>query len=280
MSGSNIDIETLLKNIYDNKIKIETDKNEIAKNLAQIQDLREKLENDYSDARYKAEKLIIDAKNEARDILLNAKDDVTNTIKSAKKIYSNFDENSIKNLNNLRNNLNAHIKKNLASNSNDKNINSGLSLDDVTLGMKVFVCNLSCDGTILSVPNQSSEVQVQVGAIKITSPLSNLIKSSSSNSTPRIDKKSSYYSSQKSKTISSEIMVLGMNIDDAISVIDKYLDDAKISKLETVRIVHGKGTGKLRAGVHKFLQTHPHVKNFRIGTYGEGEMGVTIVNLK
>ena len=84
----------------------------------------------------------------------------------------------------------------------------------------------------------------------------------------------------KSKNISQEINVIGLNIEEATNIIDKFLDDANLSTLETVRIVHGKGTGKLRAGIHTFLKKHPHVKSYRIGTYGEGEMGVTIVTLK
>ncbi len=84
----------------------------------------------------------------------------------------------------------------------------------------------------------------------------------------------------KSKVISPEINVIGLNIEEATQIVDKYLDDANLSKLETIRIVHGKGTGKLRTGIHSFLRKHPHVKSFRIGTYGEGEMGVTVVTLK
>ena len=74
--------------------------------------------------------------------------------------------------------------------------------------------------------------------------------------------------------------MIGLNVEEAIFVVDKFLDDCSLSKLETARIVHGKGTGKLRDGIHKFLKNHPHVKSFRMGTYGEGEMGVTIVTLK
>ena len=84
----------------------------------------------------------------------------------------------------------------------------------------------------------------------------------------------------KSKNISPEINVIGLNIEEATHIVDKYLDDANLSTLETVRIVHGKGTGKLRTGIHTFLKKHPHVKSYRMGTYGEGEMGVTIVTLK
>lgn len=83
----------------------------------------------------------------------------------------------------------------------------------------------------------------------------------------------------KSKNISSEINVIGLNVDEATFLIDKYLDDCAISKLSPVRIVHGKGTGKLREGIHNYLKRNPHVKSFRIGTFGEGEMGVTVVEL-
>ena len=277
MSSTDVDIEDLLKSIYDNKIEIEKEKDEISKNLIQIQDLRKKLEKDYSDSEYKAEKMIIDAKNEARDILLNAKDEATNAIKTAKEITKNLKSNSITDLENLRNELNNNIR--ILSVESLQNANSGLNKNDIRVGMKVFVCSLSSEGIVLTTPNQSGEVQVQIGTMKITSPISNLIRSSSKDNKKAKTQKL-YYSSQKSKTISSEINVIGMNVEDAISVIDKYLDDAKVSKLENVRIVHGKGTGKLRAGIHKFLKTHPHVKNFRVGTYGEGEMGVTVVTLK
>ena len=91
---------------------------------------------------------------------------------------------------------------------------------------------------------------------------------------------STYSNLAKAKTISSEINVIGLNIEEATFVVDKFLDDCSLSKLNTVRIVHGKGTGKLMKGIHNFLKNHPHVKSFRSGTYGEGEMGVTIVELK
>lgn len=71
-----------------------------------------------------------------------------------------------------------------------------------------------------------------------------------------------------------------MNVEEALFVIDKFLDDCSLAKLQNVRIVHGKGTGKLKNGIHQFLKTHPHVESYRIGTFGEGEMGVTIVTIK
>ena len=84
----------------------------------------------------------------------------------------------------------------------------------------------------------------------------------------------------KTKFISPEINVIGKNVEDAIYVIDKYLDNCYLSGMSPIRIVHGKGTGRLREGIHQYLKINPHVKSFRIGTFGEGEMGVTVVELK
>ena len=84
----------------------------------------------------------------------------------------------------------------------------------------------------------------------------------------------------KSKNIKPEINVIGMNVEEANFVIDKFLDDCALAKLETVRIIHGKGTGKLKNGIHQFLKNNSHVKSFRLGTFGEGEMGVTVVTLR
>ena len=87
-------------------------------------------------------------------------------------------------------------------------------------------------------------------------------------------------SKYKSQNVSTEINVIGLNVDEATFLIDKYIDDCAIAKLSPIRIVHGKGTGKLRQGIHTFLKSNPHVKSFRLGTFGEGEMGVTVVDLK
>ena len=84
----------------------------------------------------------------------------------------------------------------------------------------------------------------------------------------------------KTRTANSEINVIGLSVDEAIPLVDKFLDDCALAKLKTARIVHGKGTGKLKTGIHESLKHNPHVKSYRMGTYGEGEMGVTIVELK
>ncbi len=115
--------------------------------------------------------------------------------------------------------------------------------------------------------------------MKTTVNIKFLEKVSNSNKT-KSKSVSDYTKISKSKNIKSEINVIGLNIEEATFVVDKFLDDCSLAKFQNVRIVHGKGTGKLRNGIHSFLKNHPHVKSFRLGTYGEGEMGVTIVELK
>lgn len=142
---------------------------------------------------------------------------------------------------------------------------------------------LGKNGIITSLPNDSNEVEVQIGNLKTNINIGKLMKiknniNNKSHTTYIPKNKNAVIS--KSKNISPEINVIGLNVEEANQIIDKYLDDANLSKLETIRIVHGKGTGKLRVGIHSFLKKHPHVKSFRMGTYGEGEMGVTVVTLK
>ena len=144
--------------------------------------------------------------------------------------------------------------------------------------MQVYVIPLGKNGTIVKLPNASSEVEIQVGSLKTTVTIDRLVKTKQEALTSIKPTKNK--SIIKSKNISNEINVIGLTVDEAIPIIDKYLDDASIAKLETVRIVHGKGTGKLKVGIHTFLKKHPHVKSYRMGTFGEGEMGVTVVTIK
>ena len=145
---------------------------------------------------------------------------------------------------------------------------------------QVFVTTLGQNGTVLSHVSKSNEVQVQVGLLKMNVNIKYLKNPIGGSSTPSTQKSFGSSSISKTRTVQSEVNVIGLNVEEAIFVVDKFLDDACLSRLETVRIVHGKGTGKLKNGIHQFLKNHPHAKTFRLGTFGEGEMGVTIVTLK
>ena len=274
LSSKEIAFEDLLKNIYDDKSTIEKEKEDISKELNQITMLRKSLERDNKNLKQQEEDLINNAKIKARNILLDAKDEANEIIKKMN------DLNDRNELSNLRNSLNSKIKDIKIEKSNDKDNSFSLKPNDISLNMEVFVTTFYQNGIILSHVSKSNEVQVQIGNMKTNINIKYLRKINEPKSKKNISSTYSYNSISKSKTVKSEINVIGYNVDEAIFVIDKFLDDCSLAKLQTVRIVHGKGTGKLRNGIHQFLKTNPHVKSFRIGSFGEGEMGVTIVELK
>ncbi len=271
-----VSIEELLKNIYDNKLKVEKQVEETEKNLRQVEALRKSLEKKQDDVLEKRAKMLEDAKLEARDILLSAKEEATEIIH---ELSASVD---LKQANNLRNKLNDKIRNiNSVHYSGQDNSFEVINKNDIKDGLNVYISSLGTNGIILgNTVNKSNEVQVQVGSMKMNVKLSDLRKLSSNITASKSTGKVTTEKSSKTKVISPEINVIGQNVDEAIYIIDKYLDNCASANISPVRIVHGKGTGKLREGIHSFLKKHPHVKSFRIGTFGEGEMGVTVVEIK
>ena len=279
LTKKDVDFEELLKNIYDNKSKIEHEKAQISEELEKIETLKKSLERDNSKLLEQEKNLINDAKIKARNILLEAKEEANSIISDMNKISEDVSDISNSKLNNLRNKLNNSIKNiSLEATKDNSNTSNSISKDEAVPNTNVFVTTLGKNGVIVSNISKSNEVQVQVGSMKMSINIKYLQKLQS----PAVNKSAntSHVSVSKTRNAKSEINIIGLNVDEATFVVDKFLDDCALAKLETVRIVHGKGTGKLRDGVHKFLKSNPHVKSFRMGTYGEGEMGVTVVTLK
>ena len=311
LTKEEVNIEELLKNIYDDKIKIEMQKEETSKNLSQITDLRKQLENKNKIKLEKEAQIIDKAKLKAQEIVLSAKDDANSLIKELEdtiekwkeldsidinnlsdseiaNIVRNIDRDSVSKANKYRSKLNNTLSSIYNDNSNIEALDSiSISKKDLKVGMKLKLNSISDVATIVSLSGKSNQLQVQVGSIKMSidiSDISDIVKNDAketkSGVVSNIKTNSNKNIISKAMNVSTEINVIGQNVDEACFVIDKYLDDAALSKLQSVRIIHGKGTGKLREGIHKFLKVHPHVKNFRLGTFGEGEMGVTIVEIK
>lgn len=312
-----IHIEDLLKNIYDNKLQIENEKIEIEKNLKQIQDLRKSLENEKNKLDYDHSKLVEDAKMKARNIILSAKEEANEIIKELNKMLDNHDAN-LKEANILRNKLNNKLENSFSidsdtsssNNSNDNFRNKTLLPEDIQIGMTAFVIPLQKEGIVQSLPNRSGEVLVQIGNAKMNVKINNLRISENGNSTSTTlgitnnslgnnigkskhssksvaennlkNSKVSFKKADdfKAKNATTEINVIGLTVEEATQIIDKYLDNCILAGIPAVRIVHGKGTGKLMQGIHAFLKRNPYVKSFRIGAYGEGDLGVTVVELK
>lgn len=284
MNDEHISVEELIKNIYDDKVEIEKEKDKIKQNSNQIELLRKNFDNKNTQLSTKENDIIEKAKMQAREILLNAKKEANSIISSLNELYNNADAQALKKANSIRNKLNEDIKNNNSSTTPNNLSEPSTTLENVTIGMTVLVKTLNQNGTVLTLPNKSNEVQVQIGSMKMTVKTDKLV--AIKNNTQKSNNKQKSFSSRnfnnklKSKTAVTEINVIGETVEEAIFVVDKFLDDSALANLSTVRIVHGKGTGKLRQGIHNFLKTNSHVKSFRLGTFGEGETGVTVVELK
>ena len=274
MSKKDIDFETLLKNIYDNKSKLEEEKTQIESELQKVTELKTELEKQNNIKKAQEKEIINNAKIKARNILLEAKEEATEIIKEMSNTSNN------KELEKSRNKLNEKIKNIKLIKSSDEahlsNTENTIDVKDITPNMKVYVTNLNKEGIVLSHVSKNNEVQVQIGSMKMSINIRNLQKIKENSKTET----NAYSHVPKARNVKTEINVIGMTVEEANFVIDKFLDDSVLANLETVRIVHGKGTGKLRKGIHEFLKTNPHVKSFRLGNFGEGEMGVTVVTLR
>ena len=271
---NSIHLEDLLKSLYDDKAKIENEKIQISKTLAEAEELKQTLKHQNFDVLNKEKELIANAKQEAKQILIDAKETANSIIKDIGNSSTSSQANK------LRKKLNEEISS-INTDSSDIKITHPIKIDQIRPGSTVFVSNLNSEGTVVSNISKDNTVQVQIGAMKMKIDikyLQEVLNTPSKNESQKYNHTNS--SSFKSKYVSPEINLLGLTVDEAIPIIDKYLDDCYIAKLSPVRIVHGKGTGALRKGIHNYLKSNKLVSNFRLGTFGEGEMGVTIVDLK
>lgn len=265
--------EDLLKEIYDSKALIESEKEKTLQYSNKIERLKQKLENETTDLEEHKKEYLQKAKQEAREILLSAKQEANDIIKEMES-----EKNNSKNLNTLRNKLTSKLHE--VNQTPESPLEETQKIDESQIkpGAIVFVPKFNKNGTILSYPNQSKKFNIQIDNIKTTlTPSQITIAKNTETKKAIITKKQSTF---VPKNVRTELNVIGMNIEESIFLVDKFLDEAAVAKLETVRIVHGKGTGILGKGIQKYLKSHPHVKSYRYGTFGEGEMGVTIVELK
>ena len=274
MSSNDIQFEELLKTIYDDKLFIEKEKEKISAESNQISILKEKLQKENIEKQKQEREIINNAKIKARNILLEAKEDANEIIKELSNIQDT------KKAHNLRNDLNHKIDNIKLETTTSIDESQSIHKEDIKTGMEVFVPSFHQNGVIVSNPSRNNEVQVQIGSMKINISISELQLLKNTGETNTSNSSFTTSNVSKSRNVKPEINVIGMTVEDATFVIDKFLDDCSLARLETVRIIHGKGTGKLKNGIHQFLKTNPHVKSFRLGTFGEGEMGVTVVNLK
>lgn len=263
-------IEDLLKEVYDQKVLLEKQNEEIKTNKEKIESLKNKLEKEYSDFEHNKKEYLQKAKQDARQILLDAKEEANEIIKEMTLTTDGSSLNKKKRkLDEKLNDIDL-IKEEVESFEK-------LSLDTIVPGEKVYVPKFEKNGTILGYPNRNGKFSIQIGNIKTTLGIDQVTTAKKENKEKEITIKKSTFSPKK---VDTELNIIGLNVEESLPLVDKFLDDAAVAHLEQVRIVHGKGSGALGKGIQEYLKAHPHAKDFRYGIFGEGEMGVTIVSIK
>lgn len=281
LSNEDKSFEDVLADLEKNRRTIEKEQLEIDTYKKEISALKEQLQKQQEKADAARERILKEANEEARDILQKAKDVADETIRNFHKYGS---ATPMKEMETQRQKVGTEIaKKNakLSIKQQAKPIGS-LTADDISAGQKVKVHSLGVEGYVVSIPDNKGNLFVQCGIIKSKVNIRDLSLAQEEDITipARLKSQSSKIKMSKSLSVSTEINLLGMTCDEAISALDKYLDDAYVAHLPSVRIVHGKGTGALRKAVSDHLRRQSYIKSFRLGEFGEGDAGVTIAEFK
>lgn len=279
--------EDVLTELENNRVIIENEKAEIEKLKREIELLKKDYENRQKKLLESKDKIIREATEEAREILQDAKNTADIAIRDLMKKENRGDIRSMeRNRTKLRekiDNTNSKVSINSSTVKRKKNKPS-----DFKLGEDVRIISLNMEGTINSLPDSKGNLYVLCGIMRMQAKMDDIefidkpdiIVKDMKFKSGDLSKKSHQKSLSKASSISMEINLLGKMVDEAIAELDKYLDDAYLSHLSSVRIVHGKGTGALRNAIHNYLKNVSYVSSYRLAEYGEGDAGVTIVEFK
>ena len=282
LKGEDIKFEELLSDIQKNRTEAEKERdlaerarNDIERIKAVSLEAKKKTENEretiMNQARQEARKILLDAKRESDEIMERLKE----LEKNHKQVIQEHEMIAVKQ--SLRQKVD-ELEQQLAQTVLPR---KGYAKPPKNLkpGDTVMILNLNKKGTVLDTPDKEGQVQIQAGIIKVKIHISQLrLLDEQQEVVSSIE--TSRATGIKTSNIRPEIDVRGENIEEATGKLDKYIDEAVIAGLHEVTIIHGKGTGALRKGIHDFLKPHAHVASFRLGKYGEGETGVTVVTLK
>lgn len=282
MSKENIEFEEVLKSIDQDRKIIESEKIEIENLKKALKRMEKELLLERKKMLDEKEKIIIEAKQNALKVLDDANKQADDLVRQIREIFFELDRE--------KQNKITEVKKDLSSKIDrleqqiievNKNVKHTKSIKKVKIGQTIKVNNINQIGTVLTLPDEKGNLDVQVGIMKINVNISELSSTdddiiNDQKSQKRLDKKTL----TKSKNIKKELDLRGYDIENAIMEIDKYLDDAYLAGLNEVLIIHGKGTGVLREGIRSYLNKNKHVESIRYGEYNEGGDGVTVVKLK
>lgn len=283
LSNEDIKFEDVLSKIEDNRVSAEKNfeeterlRKETERLQAELSAEREKIEKQkdkiYDKARQNAEKILLRAQEDVEDML--------NAFKEAQKAKEEKD--ALRQMEEIRRDLGLKVKKNKRPKKNEPKVRGNATVNTLKLGATVMITDIGDKGSVLSINKKDETALVQVGIMKISARIEDLLilTDEEGKKPERFKKVSVSGGGIRKDAVKSEVDLRGMTLEEAESAVDKFLDECSLAGLNTVSIIHGKGTGILRTGIQTMLRRHPHVKSFRLGRYGEGENGVTIAELK
>ncbi len=281
MDAFAIDYETMLAELEKNKNEMEAEQEELAKMRRETERLRAQLHAQKDDEKEKREALLHEAREEAHRILSDAKETADETLRKYNAWIRHPEQDNRKKMEARRSALRGKMRdleQNLSEQKKTEHVSES-GPESFHVGDAVYVHSLSLKGTVASAANKSGDLVIQMGFLSSTVHYTDLSHLDETKEGPK-DRPKDHYSINKAAGISPEINLLGCTVDEAASRLEKYLDDAMIAGLESVRIVHGKGTGALRKGIHEYLRRLKFVKSYKLAEFGEGDAGVTIVTFR
>lgn len=285
LDSEDIKFEDLVTDLEQSRVTIEREREELNAYKAQIAQLKSELTKKTERLDERTDNIIRKANEEAARILKDAKEYADKTINAMNKHGMTVKELE-KHRSAIREKMNKRQEKLKIEPANNISEHKAHDISEFKVGMHVKVLTMNVIGTVSQIHKNKNQVTVLVGSLSTKMDIKNLAilkgykDPAETSSKPKGAGGSGKIKMSKSSSVSSEINLLGYTVDEAIAVLDKYLDDAYIARIPQVRIVHGKGTGALRSGITSYLHGVPYIKEFRLGQIGEGAEGVTIVTFK
>lgn len=280
INAQDVSFEDMMAELQDSRVKLLNEQEEITRYKSEIRTLRDALQKKQDQIDERKEKILSDAAAQANAILQEAKDYADETMKNFHKFGKASI--SVKDMEAERARLREKIKENDSRTAKAApKPKKKLKAAALHIGDRVRVLSLNLEGTVSTLPNPKGDLFVQMGILRSQVNINDLeYIGEAENLQKGMTTGGGKLRMSKSAAVSTEINLIGMTVDEAIAHLDKYLDDAYLAHVPNVRIVHGKGTGALRTAVHQYLKRCKHVKTFRLGTFGEGDAGVTIAEFK
>ena len=284
LSKENLQFEDILTSIEKNRQTTERESQETVRLRQEVETLRQQLEQEREKIEKQKDKIYDRAREKAEKIIERAQKETDAMLEEAKAARKARDEQEqLRAMEEIRRQLGLKQKKNKSPKARTslQSKPAGANVNTLKLGASVMINDLGDKGSVLSVNKKENTAVVQVGIMKITAKAENLtLLEEEEGMRPKAEPQRRSQTGLRRGEVKAEVDLRGMLLEEALMQTDKFLDESSMAGLHTVSIIHGKGTGTLRTGVQQMLRRHPQVKSFRLGKYGEGEDGVTIVELK